>query len=735
MVEPPDWREGAKFDPCYQTRDLPAAFDWRDQATLPPVRNQGSCGSCWAFATVGPLECNIAIKDGVITNLSEQWLVSCNSDGYGCNGGWWGHDYHEWKNDPCGDDGAVLESDFPYVAYDASCNCPYPHTYWISDWAYVGSGSGVPSVSAMKQAIYDHGPLCVAVYVNSAFQAYSGGIFNSCSNGTVNHGVVLVGWDDNQGSNGVWIMRNSWGSGWGEGGYMRIPYNCSNIGYAASYVVYNGQEGMDVSPQTGFSSQGDINGPFTPDSKTYVVTNMGNDGFTYAVTKAANWISISNSTGYLAGGETADVVISINSNAATLPAGKYEDDVVFTSSSGLGNTTRHVELTVGVPDVVYEWNMNSDPGWSTEGDWAFGQPTGQGGEYGGPDPSSGYTGSNVYGYNLNGDYPNNLSEKNLTTTAIDCSDLTDVHLVFRRWLGVEQPAYDHAYVRVSNNGTTWTTVWQNDEEITDSFWLRQDYDISAIADGQSTVYVRWTMGSTDGGWRYCGWNIDDVQIVAIGGEPPVPSIDHQVVEVPISAAAIADDPTLAAAQTFDLQVIMTQGDDWTSTDVTATIDGSFYQHPTFDESVPQPAFWPTFPSLEFDSFFSARDFAAPGFASGPDVTNNSMSAIWFDTENTGEGTYTIARFTVTSGTMLSMSGTSTARSTAGELHAFSFDVPVDIPSSCPGDFNGDGQRDQADLGILLSAYGVDAGGDTDGDGDTDQADLGFLLSVYDVPCP
>ncbi|HEB61455.1 MAG TPA: hypothetical protein ENJ06_06490 [Phycisphaeraceae bacterium] len=214
-----------------------------------------------------------------------------------------------------------------------------------------------------------------------------------------------------------------------------------------------------------------------------------------------------------------------------------------------------------------------------------------------------------------------------------------------------------------------------------------------------------------------------------------PGIDHQVVEVPISADAIADDPTLDGAKTFDLQVVITQDDDWTSTDTTATIDGTIYQHPTFDDSIPQPAFWPTFPSLEFDSFFSARDFAAPGFASGPDVTNNSMSAIWFDTENTGNGTYTIARFTVTSGTLLSISGTSTARSTAGELHPFSFDVNVDLNPPCPGDLNGDGQRDQADLGILLASYLINDGGDIDGDGDTDQADLGALLSVYLVPCP
>ncbi len=99
-------------------RDLPDAFDWRDVDGVTSVKNQASCGSCWAFGTVGPLECNIKIKDGIEVDLSEQWLVSCNRDGWGCGGGWWAHDYHEWKDDPCDGVGAVLEEYFPYQALD-----------------------------------------------------------------------------------------------------------------------------------------------------------------------------------------------------------------------------------------------------------------------------------------------------------------------------------------------------------------------------------------------------------------------------------------------------------------------------------------------------------------------------------------------------------------------------------------------------------------------------------------
>jgi hypothetical protein len=170
---------------------------------------------------------------------------------------------------------------------------------------------------------------------------------------------------------------------------------------------------------------------------------------------------------------------------------------------------------VGELVPVFVDSLNSDPGWTCEGQWAFGQPTGGGGAYGGPDPESGYTDTNVYGYNLNGDYPNNLPERHLTSLPIDCSGLSSVHLKFWRWLGVERAMYDHAYVRVSNDLTSWTTVWENTAEIADTSWNEMNLDISAVADSQPTVYLRWTMGETDVGWTYCGWNIDDIQLFAL----------------------------------------------------------------------------------------------------------------------------------------------------------------------------------------------------------------------------
>ncbi|MCK4660093.1 MAG: hypothetical protein KAV82_11280 [Phycisphaerae bacterium] len=179
----------------------------------------------------------------------------------------------------------------------------------------------------------------------------------------------------------------------------------------------------------------------------------------------------------------------------------------------------------GVPDecelegtgerVLVSFLLDTDPGWAAQYNWAFGQPTGGGSHN--HDPTSGYTGLNVYGYNLNGDYTNYLNPTYLTTTPINCESATEVKLRFRRWLGVDRSRYDRAGIQVSNNGSSWALVWENpydySGQISESSWSLQEYDLSAVADGQPTVYIRWYMGSTSGSTTYPGWNIDDVEIL------------------------------------------------------------------------------------------------------------------------------------------------------------------------------------------------------------------------------
>jgi cathepsin L len=202
-----------------------AKFNWADYNGVTPVRDQGNCGSCWAFATHGALEGSYAILNKAMIDSAEQDTLDCS--GYGdCVGGWWAYQYLI-------DTGSAKEADYPYVAKKGACNTGVQRPYKAVAWGYVDSTVEIPSVAALKKALCEYGPLGVAVAVTTAFQAYKSGVFNEGSNAEINHGVTLVGWDD---SKKAWRIKNSWGTGWGESGYMWIAYNTNKIGLGASWT-------------------------------------------------------------------------------------------------------------------------------------------------------------------------------------------------------------------------------------------------------------------------------------------------------------------------------------------------------------------------------------------------------------------------------------------------------------------------------------------------------------------
>ncbi len=227
----------------------------------------------------------------------------------------------------------------------------------------------------------------------------------------------------------------------------------------------------------------------------YIITSLPSHGVLSEPTRGAI-----NSVPHMLAGDSVIYTPDTDYNGA--------DNFQYEVNDGAPSDPADVDLAVGGAEVIYEWLLDSDPGWDTTGDWEFGVPLGNS-----DDPSSGFTGSNVYGYNLAGEYPNNLPEETLTTGAIDCSNITGTTLSFYRQLGVENNAWDHAYVRISTDGTTWATIWANGPTILEeSVWSEHEYDISLLADGQETVYIRWVMGTTDGSVTFAGWNIDDIRI-------------------------------------------------------------------------------------------------------------------------------------------------------------------------------------------------------------------------------
>jgi hypothetical protein len=279
--------------------------------------------------------------------------------------------------------------------------------------------------------------------------------------------------------------------------------------------------GLAVAPFGVFAAEGAVGGPFTPAAQVYTLENQSATPLDFEVVANCLWLDVAGGSGTLAAGATVQVTVTVNARAALLASGFYAGTISFTNlTDGDGDTMRSATLKIGSPVLFVDQPLDSDPGWPRDGLWAFGQPTGGGGvEHGGPDPTSGHTGPNVLGYNLAGDYENSLPERHLVAGPFDCSLYTGVTLKYWRWLGVEQPLYDHASVAVSVDGASWTTIWTNVAEVTDVAWTQMEHDLAAWADRQPAVWIRWTMGTTDGSWQYCGWNLDDIQLWGLQGDP------------------------------------------------------------------------------------------------------------------------------------------------------------------------------------------------------------------------
>ncbi len=193
------------------------------------------------------------------------------------------------------------------------------------------------------------------------------------------------------------------------------------------------------------------------------------------------------------------------------------NDMYLRADDGSGHVGDSNLFDVGGPDTgaFYSEPLDANPGWTTSGQWAFGVPQGLGGADGGyPDPSSGSTGNNVYGVNLAGDYSTGIGGPYyLTTTAIDCSGYENISLNFQRWLNTDWGDWVGATIDVSNDGASWVNVYSSPEgdPVEDSSWTLQTYDISGVADGQPTVYLRWGYQvKLADPFAYSGWNIDDI---------------------------------------------------------------------------------------------------------------------------------------------------------------------------------------------------------------------------------
>jgi len=212
----------------------PEEFDFRDHGAVGPVKDQGQCGSCWAFSTVGNIEGLHSIRDRVFVQFSEKQLVDCDKIDQGCNGGLMINAYTYIKNAG----GLEGEDDYPYKPRRDTCTFDQSKVkVRVKGYTAFSNFSNLDE-DKMKQALFETGPLAIAINANP-FQFYRGGIIDAsasqCSPTGLNHGVTLVGFGVENGKD-FWIVKNSWGTGFGEKGYVRIARGKGTCGINR-YVV------------------------------------------------------------------------------------------------------------------------------------------------------------------------------------------------------------------------------------------------------------------------------------------------------------------------------------------------------------------------------------------------------------------------------------------------------------------------------------------------------------------
>merc|ERR1711907_41828 len=201
------------------TTNLADSVDWTTKGAVTPVKNQAQCGSCWAFSTTGAAEGALAIKNKKLVSLSEQELVDC-AGSYGNHG----FKYLMAKGDE-------LETSYPYTAKTGSCDSSKQSSHdGVNSGVITGIKDVTPQSCADLMAAVQKGPVSVAIEADQAgFQHYSSGIFSGSCGTQLDHGVLVVGYGTDGGKD-YWKVKNSWGTTWGDSGYIRMTKSCSASG-------------------------------------------------------------------------------------------------------------------------------------------------------------------------------------------------------------------------------------------------------------------------------------------------------------------------------------------------------------------------------------------------------------------------------------------------------------------------------------------------------------------------
>jgi C1A family cysteine protease len=498
--------------PAYAPLALPSRFDWTDSAGVSPVRYQ-RCGDCWCQCAVAAIESKMRIFDDDNTRLSVQQGIDCNFGGSSCSGGWMSDVYDLYRVV-----GAVSQTCYPYRnGVDGTCDQDACDFLLNID----GHEEIDTSVASIKTHLMTNGPIAVGMTVFNDFYYYGGGCYEHAGNGAINHGVLIVGWDDSMcGGEGAWHVKNSWGTGWGESGYCWMKYGTADVGYGAEIVHYapRNRSRLLVDSFLIDDSAGDGDGMPEAGESIFLPLTLENTGWegatgvTATISSPDPEVTITTASAVFpdiasgSSGQSASPHFAFFINGA-VPCGRRLHFIISVDSDQ-GVSTDTFEMLVSDAQTVFFDDVESDLGWSLEapdddatvGDWRWLNPRGSLQDsflvQAELDHTPGGATQAFVTQNAKRSFVPDFNDVDggkttLTSPVIDLSDYASALLRYWRWYTNDTGEYtdDIWQVDVSGDGgTSWVSL--EAETASERSWQPREYDLGQYVLLSDQVIVR-----------------------------------------------------------------------------------------------------------------------------------------------------------------------------------------------------------------------------------------------------